>query len=320
MLRISIVLGWSAWLLACASGRDSGIQNTGPAETAPEVLVAQQQVVVSGLTFDVRTAGPEEGVPVLLLHGFGQTSYEWMAQLRALAAAGYRVAAPDQRGYSQGARPEGAENYTVAAVVQDALGIAETLGFSRYHVVGHDWGATVAWVIAAFAADRVLSLTAISVPHPDAFYAVLGDPDSCQPEASAYIQDFIAEGAEQRLLSDGARQLRELYHGLSTAQQDYYLNVFDEPEELRGGLNWYRANMASGEPPPKLGPVTVPTLFIWGDGDSYLCRDGAELTADYVDGPYLFEVLHGVGHWVPDTAADQVNTLLLRHLAEHAPR
>ena len=124
------------------------------------------QIPVGALTFDVTATGPEGGQVVILLHGFPQTSACWRHVVPVLADAGYRVLAPDQRGYSPGARPEGVAAYHSAELTADVLGIADAVGVERFHLVGHDWGASIAWQLAARHGDRLLTVTPISVPHP----------------------------------------------------------------------------------------------------------------------------------------------------------
>lgn len=283
-------------------------------DTASQII----EVTRGELRFQVRTAGPAEGEPVILLHGFPQTSLEWTAQIAFLAQHGYRVIAPDQRGYSPGARPTALADYAMLLLVQDVLAIADALGVERFHLVGHDWGASVTWVTAFFAPQRLLSITPISVPHLDAFTRTVSDPTSCQPAASAYIDTFVEEGSEAMLLRDDAAALRTMFRGLPAERTQQYLDHFHDESSLSGPLNWYRANLAPGVPRPSIGKTSVPTLYIWSERDEALCRDGAELTGEYVDAPYRFEILEGVNHWVPELAADQVNTLLLAHLRQFA--
>jgi pimeloyl-ACP methyl ester carboxylesterase len=158
------------------------------ATPAPSFEIETIEIPVGEYVFDARAAGPVEGELVLLLHGFPQTSYEWMAQIPVLAAAGYRVVAPDQRGYSPRARPTEVESYSVVALVGDVLGMADTLGHERFHLVGHDWGGGVAWGVAGVVPERVRSLTALSTPSPGALSRALADTESCQYEASAYFE------------------------------------------------------------------------------------------------------------------------------------
>jgi pimeloyl-ACP methyl ester carboxylesterase len=301
------------------AGRDAGALHLGDAASA-EQAGTLTTLQIGEFTFQLRVAGPEHGEPVILLHGFPETSLEWQAQIPSLAAAGFRVVAPDQRGYSLGARPETVADYQMPLLVRDVLSIADALGFDRFHLVGHDWGASVTWVAAYIAPQRLLSIAPISVPHLDAFGLALNDPGSCQPAASGYIAGLVADGSEARLLRDDSAELRKLYEGLPQPRVDAYLDHFRTEGALRGPLNWYRANLAPGTASPAIGKTRVPTLYIWSDRDPALCRDGAERTAAFVDAPYQFEILQGVGHWVPELAAERVNALLLAHLRKYAAK
>ena len=263
-----------------------------------------------GLTFDARAAGPPDGELVLLLHGFPQSSAMWKPQLDALAAAGYRAMAPDQRGYSRRARPPEVERYHVDHLVDDVIAIADRLGVERFSVVGHDWGAVVAWHVAGRHPDRVRTLTALSVPHPVAFATALASTDDDQRRRSAYISFFREVGtAEDALLAGGlAAMLRASGYPLDV------LDVVDrmsEPGALTAALNWYRAMDAGLAAVPN---ITVPTLYVWSTADVALGREGAEATTDHVDAPYRFEVLEGVSHWIPEEVPDVLNRLLLEHL------
>jgi pimeloyl-ACP methyl ester carboxylesterase len=262
------------------------------------------QVEANGLTFDVLVDGPEGGEPVLLLHGFPANNRSWDAVVARLAAAGRRTYAPNQRGYSPGARPEGVAAYAMANVVADTVGLLDALDLSTVDLVGHDWGALAAWHTVARHPDRVRSLTAVSVPHPIAFaWARQNDPD--QQQRSRYIDLFVQEGkAERVLLDDGARRLRDMLAPLPPETVDCYADLMTEPYALTGALNWYRA--ISRADMDGLGAVTVPTTFIWGPEDLAIGRAGAEKCAGYVAGPYSFVELPGIGHWVPETAPDAV--------------
>ncbi len=298
-------------LLACGDGAST------PAATAPSGAIEEIEIRVGDLVFDARAAGPAAGEPVLLLHGFPSSSWQWADQLEALGRAGYRAVAPDQRGYSPGARPEGVQAYAIPNLIFDALGIADALGWARFHLVGHDWGAGVAWGVAAVAPQRLLTLNPISVPHPDAFAAELADPDSCQFEASAYFDFFVQPGFEDVLLADDASLLRGIFEGVDPADVDVHLRTLGTPDAMRAALNWYRANVSreTGLGGGSVGLIDVPTLFIWSDQDAALCREGAERTADFIAGRYRFEVIEGVNHWVTEIAGTEVAQLLLEHFA-----
>jgi pimeloyl-ACP methyl ester carboxylesterase len=164
-------------------------------------MAEQLQIQVGSLVFDARVAGPVDDTPVLLLHGFPETSLEWVAQIEALAQAGYRAATPDQRGYSPGARPAAVGEYHRDKLVQDVLDVADALGTARFHLVGHDWGALVAWQVATTAPDRLLTIRCISVPHPDALRKELSDPSSAQYAASAHVELCAAPNAGAKWLN-----------------------------------------------------------------------------------------------------------------------
>ena len=261
------------------------------------------------LVFDVLTAGPEDGQVVLFLHGFPQSAQMWRPQLEALAEADYRAVAFDQRGYSPGARPESVDDYKIDHLIDDALAVA---GDRPFHVVGHDFGGVVGWHLAGKHPDRIRSLTALSVPHPLAFVTALASPASDQRSRSAYIGLFRQpDVAEETLLGGGltAMLMASGYPGDIGERVD----AMSQPGALTGALNWYRAigiSLVVG-----MGRITVPTMFVWSTGDVALGREGAEATAGYVDGPYRFEVLEGVSHWIPEVAPEQLDGLLLEHLA-----
>lgn len=270
------------------------------------------KIPVGALEFDATAGGPPGGEVVLLLHGFPETSREWRHQMPVLAAAGYRVVAPDQRGYSPGARPEDVDSYSGEHLVADVIGIADHLGAETFHLVGHDWGGGVAWQVAGRHPERLRTLTVVSTPHPAAFRASILSGE--QREKSAYMLFFRSPDAEDAFLADDAALLRNLYEmsGLSASDAAEHLPFMSERSALTGGLNWYRAadiGLVEG-----LGPITTPTMYVWSTDDPALGREAAEATRDCVAGPYRFEVLDGVNHWVPETAPDDLNRLLLEHL------
>ena len=263
------------------------------------------------LVLDAIDLGPRDGEPVLLLHGFPQTSHCWRGVIPLLVEAGLRVVAPDLRGYSPDARPTGAEAYRMPNLLGDATAVLDAVGGSA-HVVGHDWGAAIAWQLAARYPERVRSLTAVSVPHPLAFVAALRtDPD--QRERSLYMRDFASAGCEDRLLERDAEGLRAFFTGAGEAVDiDHVLSVVGDPVVLRHCLDYYTASsLADME---GLGAVTVPTLHVWSDQDQALGAAGAYATADYVTGPYRFEALAGVTHWVPEEAPERLAGLILEQV------
>ena len=276
-----------------------------------------QQVDVGDLTFDVRVDGPEDGRPVLLLHGFPETSLSWSAVTPLLTAAGLRTYAPDQLGYSPGARPDEVAAYSTPSLAQVTADLMTALGVDRADVVGHDWGANVAWALAGWHPDRVRSLTAVSVPHPAA-YTVAYRTDPEQKERSGYIRLFWQAGkAEDVLLADDSRRLRRMLSGgegdsgVPAEAIDEYVAVLSAPGALTAALNWYRA-MSSKD---RVDHVGVPTTYVWSDGDVAIGRTAAEACANYVTGDYAFIELPGITHWIPEQAPDQLAAAILDRIA-----
>lgn len=268
-----------------------------------------QPVAVGDLTFDVRVAGPDDGEPIILLHGFPQTSLSWTNVVPRLIDAGLRVIAFDQRGYSPRARPTDVQDYRTELLAQDVIDVADALGIERFHLAGHDWGSAVAWVVAGEYPDRVRTLTAVSVPHLTAYDAALrGDAD--QQQRAAYIQLFRQPGkAEDLLLADAAARLTAMYgDAVPVGLVVRYVSHLAEPGALTAALNWYRAMDASLATTAR---TQVPTTFVWGSDDQAIGRASAQACGDFVDADYRFVELAGVGHWIPEQAADSLAEAIL---------
>ena len=263
--------------------------------------------VGDGLTLPVHATPPSPTVapgaaadPVLCLHGFPGSWRSFDAVAVELAGSGRRVLVPEQRGYTASARPGAVEAYRLERLVADAVAVLDAAGARRATVVGHDWGAVVAWALAAARPERVRDLVALSVPHPRAFAAGLAH-DREQRVRSAYIGLLRRRGlAERVLLAGGARGLRAAFarSGVPRDVVDAHLAPLSSPPELAGALAWYRAlrprDLAS------VGPVAVPTTYLWSDGDVAVARGTASRCAEHVRGPYRGRTLRGVSHWVPE--------------------
>ncbi|WP_306211919.1 alpha/beta fold hydrolase [Actinoplanes sp. RD1] len=256
------------------------------------------EIKVRGMTFDVYADGPEDGTPVLLLHGFPQDHREFDLILPRLHERGLRTYALDQRGYSPGARPPDVAAYDLAEPVADAVAVLDALGVDRAHVVGHDWGALVAWMLAAGHPDRVRTLVAISVPHPRGLGVALRNQPS-QRLRFAYQKVFQSAYAERLLLARDAAVLRWMLKptGPRAAQ---YVRAMTEPGRLTATLNWYRA--LSGRTLKNVGKVEVPTTYVWSDADATVGKPAALATASWVTGDYRLVTLRGIGHFVPEEA------------------
>ncbi|TFV68377.1 alpha/beta hydrolase [Blastococcus sp. CT_GayMR20] len=275
------------------------------------------RIDVGDLTFDVRADGPEDGRPVLLLHGFPQTSASWAAVTPILTQAGLRTYAPDQLGYSPGARPDEVAAYSAQNLAQVTADLMTAMDVPRADVVGHDWGANVAWTLAAWHPDRVRSLTAVSVPHPAAYTAAFrADPE--QKERSGYIRLFWQAGkAEEVLLGDDARRLRRMLSGsdgetgVPAEAIDEYVAVLSAPGALTAALNWYRA-MSSDT---RVDAIEVPTTYVWSNGDVAIGRTAAEACSNHVTGDYRYVELSGVTHWIPEQAPEELASAILDRIS-----
>ena len=274
----------------------------------------------SGLVFTADVVGPPDGALVLLLHGFPESRHSWRAALPELARAGYLAVAPDQRGYSRGARPDPAElsNYAFDKLVTDAIDIVAAAGHGgrRFHLVGHDWGGQVSWGVAAAHPERLASLTVMSRPHPKSFRRALENPDGKQKERSRHHRAFLDPGTGKLLLADDARRLREGLFGQGVPKEalDAHLSVLGTPEAIEATLAWYRANKGLAA---DIGTIVVPTLYVWGDADATVGSEAAHGTGEFVSGAFAMEVLPGVGHFVMDQAPGRATELILAHLMRH---
>src|SRR5215211_7562621 len=259
-------------------------------------------------TFDALAAGPDDGPAVLLLHGFPECAEQWEHQLASLAGAGYRAVAFDQRGYSPGVRPLEVDAYGPEELIGDVLAVADALGWSRFDLVGHDWGSAVAWMTAMARPERLHTLTTVSSPHGAALRQALRE-DVDQQQRSAYFALFRRPVEPERELLEGDG-LRRFYEGLPAHRIERYVERFAEPGALTAALNWYRAMRA----PARRGPITTPTLYVWSTGDAFIGETAARAVERHVAGPYRFEVLEGVSHWISEEAPERLSALLIEHL------
>jgi pimeloyl-ACP methyl ester carboxylesterase len=272
------------------------------------------------LVFDVIDAGPTDGPVVVLLHGLPPQNTMWQVIIPRLTAQGFRCLAPRQRGYSPGARPPRRRDYRVEELAEDVRTLIDASGAQRVHLVGHDWGAAVAWRVAQRFPDRLHTVTALSVPHPRALFKAM--VTSRQVLASWYIAFFQLPRIPEWLLSRrrGTYTLAALaksraQHAPAMARAE--AKAMAEPGALTAALNWYRAVPLSDERDAGK-TVTVPTMYVWSDGEKALLEKGARLCGDYVVGEYRFEVLKGVSHWILDEQPDTMADLLLDWFAAHS--
>lgn len=282
-----------------------------------DLATVTRTVRVGELDFPVVDHG--EGPAVLLLHGFPDSRHLWRYQVPALARAGFRALAPDLRGFGDAPKPADVASYALARVVDDLIGILDALGVERAHVVGHDWGAVVAWFLVAAHPERFASLTALTVGCP----GTSGQRTLEQLEKAWYLFFFQNEGvAEEWLRRDDWSGLRALLR--DGGDMERYTADLGRPGALTAALNWYRANAPPSAllgPVPDLPPVVVPGLGVSADGDAYLTEANVKNSYEKVAGPWKYVRMEGVSHWLMLDRPEEFNRLLIGFLSgvEGAP-
>jgi epoxide hydrolase 4 len=287
--------------------------------SAEELDVAHGEAVLDdGTRLHYVQAG--EGPLVILLHGFPEFWYSWRNQIPALAKAGFHVVAPDMRGYNTSDKPSAWRAYDAEHLAGDIAGLIEHFGAERAHVVGHDWGAAVAYLTAMNHPERVERLAILNVPHPARMLD--GFRTARQLRKSWYMFFFQLPWLPERLLARddfafAKRSLREDSPGsFSDADLDRYVEAWSQPGALTGMINYYRAALRQS-PRAALGrmvPIKAPTLVIWGKRDRHLGAELAEPDARWVPNARI-EWLPQATHWVQHDAPEQVNELLTGFLA-----
>ena len=264
-----------------------------------------ERVTRGPLTFPVIDSGPLDGTPVVLLHGFPLMASSWAKVAEQLHLRGYRTYAMDQRGYAPGARPRGRWAYRISQLAGDAIALIDAIASGPVHLVGHDWGATVSWTVAAEYPDRIRSLTTLSVPHSSAFAGSM--LRSNQLIRSYYMALFniplLPEWTIRRRPAAIDASLRK--SGMTDGMLATFHSEVVDKGGLTGALNWYRA-LWIVSPSAGRKKVSVPTTHVWSTGDDALARIGAELTQRFVSGPYELRILEGISHWIPEEAPAEV--------------
>jgi pimeloyl-ACP methyl ester carboxylesterase len=256
-----------------------------------------------------------EGPLVILLHGFPEFWFGWRSQIAPLAASGYRVVAADTRGYNLSSKPEDFKAYGVDELANDIQGLIRELGADSAHIVGHDWGGTIAWTLAMNHPEVVERLAILSAAHPRRLSEGLKNPN--QLRKSWYFFFFATPGLPEEVVH--LRDWHFFRHFLHEANPPYteeeferYVEAWSQPGAAAGMINYYRASVRQSqkEALAKLRPLSAPTLVIWGEGDSYLGADLAEPDKDDVPNLDRVERLPDASHWVHHDEADRVNKLL----------
>lgn len=276
----------------------------------------QYRLPIGPLEFRVRAAGMNQAGPnLLLLHGFPESSIMWESLMQRAASEGFRVVAFDQRGYSPGARPGELEQYHLDTLASDVLRVADALGFGRFHLVGHDWGAAVGSKVVMNHPERLETWTGMAIPHVGAFMnGVLNDPE--QTKRSGYFGFFQKPWLPEYLLTfNGQGGLKKLLAKLPENHRTEYLSILAEPGALTAELNWYRAmNVAELVKSKSLDePITRPTLFIWGSRDLVIAPSVIAAQRAYIKAPYQ-ELKLEAGHALIQEQEKAVTDAILTHL------
>jgi pimeloyl-ACP methyl ester carboxylesterase len=274
---------------------------------------------VNCMTFKCRVAGNPTDEPVILLHGWPETSHMWIGLMEKLSAEGYYCIAPDQRGFSPQARPEKVKDYAIEFLAGDVIGIADAFGIKNFQLVGHDWGSAIGWAVVAFYPDRIKSWTAMSVPHLKAFSDAVRF-DKKQKKMSQYMSFFQWRGIpEWFLLKKDRLNLRKTWKKSSPEELQDYLDVIGNKPALKASLGYYRANYKLLKKGQNMGDyleVKTPTLMIWGKKDIAIGPVGVEATGQYMKGPYQYIELDA-GHWLMQEAFDDCYVAIKNHLAKY---
>lgn len=263
-----------------------------------------------GATLAVLDEG--DGPAVLLLHGFPDSSRLWRHQVPPLVEAGFRVVAPDLRGFGNSDMPQEVEAYGIRHSIADVVAVLDALDVERAHVVGHDWGAGLAWAVAGLVPERVERLVVLSVGHPN----TQREPTIEQREKAWYMLLFQFAGvAEELLMRDDWRLAREWIRGDGDLER--YLVDLSRPGALTAALNWYRANLhprGELEERREFPAIPAPTLGVWGSRDNYLTEEPMLRSGEHVTGPWRYERIEGASHWLPLDAPERISELLLEFL------
>lgn len=277
-------------------------------------------IETNGIKLHVIMAGPKDSPPVILLHGFPEFWYGWRKQIPVLAEAGFRVVVPDQRGYNLSDKPKGIKANRLDILVADVLGLIDALGYDKVRLIGHDWGAIVAWALAIWHPERLLKLGIMNVPHPSVMMKSLLKGDREQLRRSWYVFAFQIPWLPEFFLrrNDWRNAVRVLrgsakIHTFKNEDIAEYKKSWSQPGAMTAMINWYRAIVRHRPKMPKDPRVTVPTLMLWGKQDVALSHRMAQPSIDYCDDGKLVS-FEDATHWVQHDAANEVNHLLLEFL------
>ena len=281
-----------------------------------DLTLRHRTIATNGIRLHAVEAGPEGGPLVILLHGFPEFWYGWRRQIGPLAAAGFRVLAPDQRGYNLSDKPKKVSAYSLDVLARDVVGLIEEAGAGKARVVGHDWGGAVAWWLGIKHPERLEKLVLLNIPHPLVMQRALRK-NPVQRKKSSYIFYFQLPWLPERSFraDDFARGIKALRSSsrpgsFSDADLALYREAWSQPGAVRSMLHWYRAGLRARPRPPASPRVSVPTLLLWGAKDHALGRELAQPSIDLCDHGRL-EFFEEAGHWIQHEEAERVNRELI---------
>ena len=272
-----------------------------------------ETIPTNGIRLHTALAGPEDGEPVFLLHGFPDAWFGWEIQIGPLAEAGFRVIAPDQRGYNLSDKPKGVSNYQMNTLGDDILGLADAFGIDRFHLAGHDFGAMVGWNLAMRHPQRLQRLAIANVPHPVVMRNYLRTHPS-QMLKSWYVFFFQLPGLPERVVKAKNWQslISAMPNDLTAKKRDRYREAWAQPGAMTSMINWYRASLWQMRKSTEISQIRVPTLVLWGKQDPHISYEMASLSVDLCEAGHLV-TFEDATHWVMHDKPEEVNQLLIEH-------
>lgn len=277
------------------------------------------ELKIGDLVFDCRVDGNQESELVILLHGFPETSHMWINLMKDFSDMGFYCVAPNLRGYSKGACPKGVNHYSLDKLAKDVIEIARYFKKSKFHLVGHDWGAAIGWKVVHDHQSEILSWTALSVPHLQGFGTAIVKDDQ-QRKMSQYIRSFQWPVLpEKKIKKNDFELFRKLWKNSDSDEISDYLTVFRNRNQLTAAINYYRSNYKLLRKAVKgriLGDIHVPTLFIWGNKDLAIGSVSVDNSHQYIKNNYQYIELD-TGHWLIQTKYDELRDSILKHIKDN---
>ena len=281
-----------------------------------EMTMNFEHITTNGIRLHTALGGPEDGVPVFLLHGFPDAWFGWEAQIGLLAEAGFRVIVPDQRGYNLSDKPKGVANYKMKTLVKDILGLADTLGYERFHLAGHDFGAMVSWNLTLGHPERIKRLAIANVPHPSVMGSYLRSHTS-QMLKSWYAFFFQIPGLPEWAVrrNNWRFLISAMPDDFTEEERDRYREAWNQPGAMTGMINWYRATFRKISKSTAPSKIKVPTLILWGQQDPHISYEMAPLSVDLCEDGRLV-TFEDATHWVLHDEPEEVSQHLIAHFSK----